>query len=142
MAYDLLIEVYDFVERRAVIKFYDETLTPDKIREEISADGYKYAYILDSGVRIGYLAYYVRGTIMVLSKFYLLKEYRGKGKGTAPIHEMVSIAKGMGLKGIVLCVNSKNGSAIRMYKKVGFEDTGIVRKGDGYETITMRYNIE
>lgn len=28
MAHDLLLEVYDFLDREAVIRFYNETLTP------------------------------------------------------------------------------------------------------------------
>lgn len=102
------------------------------------ADGYRYAYVIDNGVRIGYLAYYVRGQFMILSKLYLLKQYRRKGKGTVLIEELKSIARECGLKEMFLRVNSKNDSAIAMYRRSGFEDVGFVIKDDGYDIITMR----
>ena len=41
--------------------------------------GYRYYFVLRDEKIIGFLAFYPKGDIMYLSKFYLYKEERGKG---------------------------------------------------------------
>ena len=49
----------------------------------------------------------------------LLKEYRGRGIGTALMREMLAILSGRGYKKISLAVQKAN-YAVKMYQKVGF----------------------
>ena len=70
---------------------------------------------------------------MYLSKFYLLKEQRGKGISKDMLQFVIEKTKEAGLSSIVLNVNKKN-SAIKAYEKLGFIKIGEEKNdiGNGY----------
>ena len=89
--------------------------------EQVSEKGYRYAFIVNDGVRVGYTAVSASGGKLFISKLYLLKENRGKGYGTAALGLLFDLARGEGLSSVYLTVNKYNDRAIRTYESNGFE---------------------
>ena len=54
--------------------------------------------------------------------------YAGKGFGLKMMQEIIDLANQEGYKRIELSVATENLGAIKLYKKVGFEEEGIMRK--------------
>ena len=59
----------------------------------------------------------------------VLKEHRGKGIGQRLLEATIEGARAMGLEKIELSVYSSNLPAIALYRKVGFEDEGLKKRG-------------
>ena len=119
IAYPLFAEVYDYVPRDMLDEFLEETQTPERIREQI-ADGLRYAFILEDGVRVGYVCYGMDDRGMYLSKLYIFREFRGRGTGSKVIDAVEAEARSMGAARIHLDVNYRNEGAIRLYRRKGF----------------------
>ena len=119
IAYPLFAEVYDYVPRDMLDEFLEEAQTPERIREQI-ADGLRYAFILEDGVRVGYVCYGMDGQGMYLSKLYIFKEFRGRGIGSEVIDAVENEARAQGAARIHLDVNYRNEGAIRLYRRKGF----------------------
>lgn len=69
----------------------------------------------------------------------VLKEFRGKGIGTALIEEMAARARRSGLEYLHLEVFASNSSALRLYKSQGFVVDGVRRRAQRC-TVTKRYD--
>ena len=119
IAYPLFAEVYDYVPRDMLDEFLEETQTPERIREQI-ADGLRYAFILEDGVRVGYVCYGMDGQGMYLSKLYIFKKFRGEGIGSEVIDAVEAEARAQGAVRIHLDVNYRNEGAIHLYRRKGF----------------------
>lgn len=91
------------------------------MREQVSEKGYRYAFIVDDDVRVGYAAISASDGKLFISKLYLLKENRGKGYGTATLGLLFDLAREEGLGSVYLTVNKYNARAIRTYESNGFE---------------------
>ena len=91
------------------------------MREQVSEKGYRYAFIVDDDVRVGYTAISASDGKLFISKLYLLKENRGKGSGTAALGLLFDLAREEGLGSVYLTVNKYNARAIRTYESNGFE---------------------
>ena len=91
------------------------------MREQGSEKGYRYAFIMDGDVRVGYTGISVSDRKLFISKLYLLKENRGKGYGTAALQMLFDLAREEGLRSAYLTVNKYNDRAIRTYRANGFE---------------------
>ncbi len=102
------------------------------IKQQLS-EGYVYYFICLDDTAIGFLAYRPDEDCLYLSKFYLDKEYRGKGFSKEMLSFVKSAAIENGLKRIRLNVN-KNNNAIYAYEKLGFKRTGTQKKdiGNGF----------
>lgn len=59
----------------------------------------------------------------------LLPPFRGKGHGAALLDATLNKARRQGLARIELTVRADNAQAIRLYKKVGFRQEGILKGG-------------
>jgi RimJ/RimL family protein N-acetyltransferase len=57
----------------------------------------------------------------------LLPPFRGQGIGAALIRRSLDAARAFGLHRVELTVRENNASAVRLYKKVGFEVEGLQR---------------
>ena len=55
-------------------------------------------------------------------------DYAGKGFGSKIMQEIIDLSKQKGYKRIELSVATENLRAIKLYKKVGFEEEGVMRK--------------
>ena len=69
----------------------------------------------------------------------VLKSERGKGIGTRLIGAAEAFAKERGARRLELDVFAKNGDAVRLYERLGFEHEGRRRQavddGDGYDDV-------
>ena len=76
----------------------------------------------------------------------LLPEFRGQGLGTQLLKSTLSHAKAFGLEKVELNVYTSNLAAIKLYKKIGFTQEGLIkkyRKLDGvyYDSIMMAIEL-
>ena len=58
----------------------------------------------------------------------VLSEYWGRGIGSVLMEMMINFAKESGAKNLLLYVRSDNERAIALYKKFGFEKTGVYKR--------------
>lgn len=114
------------------------------IEKEIK-EGAKYYFAQLDNQIIGFLAIQPKEGYMYLSKFYLLKEYRGQGLSSLMFDFVKEQTKDCGLNNIRLNVNAGNNNTIDTYKHFGFWIIEDIRKdvGDGYcvHDYVMQCNI-
>lgn len=107
--------------------------------------GYQYYMVCnDEGEGIGFIAYYVRENDVYLSKFYLRKDYRGKGLSRDMLNFVAERTKEAGFNSFELNVNKYN-SAVYAYEKLGLVRVGseVNDIGNGYvmDDYVYRYEI-
>ncbi|MGN1045272.1 MAG: GNAT family N-acetyltransferase [Candidatus Methanomethylophilaceae archaeon] len=102
--------------------------------QQVAEKGYRYAFIVTDEGRVGYTGISSSGNRMFISKLYLKKEYRGRGYGTAAMHEIFRIGRDEGLGSVYLTVNKRNERAIRSYTSNGFKtiQSIVTDIGDGF----------
>lgn len=108
--------------------------------------GYQYYFVCnDMEERIGFLAFYMRGTELYLSKFYLLRSQRGKGISRQMLDFVIKEAKKADAKSITLNVN-RNNSAIYVYEKLNFrkirEEKNDIGNGFFMDDYVYEYVLE
>jgi len=118
--------------------------TAEAITEQIN-DGLSYYFVQsDEAENIGFLAFKPQEDKMYLSKFYLIKEERGKGFSRKMLNYVIAEAEKLGLEYIYLNVN-KNNNAIKAYESLGFEKFGERKKdiGNGFymDDYVYRYEV-
>lgn len=106
------------------------------IADQIEHQGYEYYLIRVNGDHAGYLAIKPENedSKLFLSKFYLLKAYRGQGYGSRTIRFLEELCRERGLKAIWLTVNRHNTSSIAVYERNGFRTvrTQVADIGGGF----------
>lgn len=107
--------------------------------------GYRYFLIEEGDVIMGYFGVQPQGERLFLSKFYILKEYRGRKLFSLGLQYMIELCKESGLESIYLTVNRNNTQAYEVYLTKGFkviaeEDNPI---GEGFEMndYIMEYEV-
>jgi len=95
--------------------------------------GSRHFLIECDGEAVGYFSLSVEGTIMLLSHFYVLSPWRGKGLGKMAMAFIESTAKGWGVSRIELFVLRENLGAVGVYAGSGFEvaEKVLTRLGNG-----------
>lgn len=93
-----------------------------------------YFLIKDADQYVGYFVIEPKGSVLFLSKFYVKSSQRGKGHGKGAMGFIEELAIKKGLIKIALTVNKNNISAIDIYHKLGFINTGpiITDIGNGF----------
>lgn len=82
--------------------------------------GYRYYMICgEHGEKEGFLGFYPKEKEMYISKFYLHRDYRGKGLSKQMLAFVAEETKKLGMDRITLNVNKYN-DAIYAYEKLGF----------------------
>ena len=108
--------------------------------------GYLYYWVKYENKNIGFLGFYPIDNKLYLSKFYLLKEYRGKKISRKMLEFLVNYAKDKGLKSIYLNVNRNNELAIKAYEHLGFviirEEKNDIGKGFYMDDFVFEYKIK
>lgn len=66
----------------------------------------------------------------------ILPDFRGQGIGTKLLEKVLAHAKDFGLEKVELHVYTTNNSGIALYKKMGFEQEGLIKK---YRKIEGQY---
>ncbi len=107
----------------------------EAIADQIENQGYEYYLLKPEDAIAGYIG--VKETpqdSLFLSKFYILKENRGKGYAREAMDFMTELCKKRGIKSIWLTVNRNNENSIKVYEKFGFHvtKTQVSDIGNGY----------
>ncbi|BCJ98808.1 GNAT family N-acetyltransferase [Anaerocolumna chitinilytica] len=107
----------------------------EAIADQIENQGYEYYLLKPEDAIAGYIG--VKETpqdFLFLSKFYILKENRGKGYAREAMDFMTELCKQRGIKKIWLTVNRNNENSIKVYEKFGFHviKTQVSDIGNGY----------
>ncbi|MCR5795715.1 MAG: GNAT family N-acetyltransferase [Solobacterium sp.] len=113
------------------------------IREQFEK-GYRYYFVKNGDTVVGFLAFYPKGDVLYLSKFYLYKDERGKGYAKQMLAFTVQAAKDAGLQAVELNVN-RNNSAVQAYEKMGFikvrEEVNDIGCGFVMDDYVFRYTV-
>lgn len=72
----------------------------------------------------------------------ILPDFRGQGIGTKLLEKVLAHAKDFGLEKVELHVYTTNNSGIALYKKMGFEQEGLIKKyrkldGQYFDSLAM-----
>jgi ribosomal protein S18 acetylase RimI-like enzyme len=112
----------------------DKFQSAPAIADQIRHQGYAYYLMQVNGSDAGYLAVKPEESKLFLSKFYLLRSYRGRGYGSRAIRFLEELCRERGLKAIWLTVNRHNTSSIAVYEHTGFRTvrTQVADIGGGY----------
>lgn len=114
----------------------------DAIFSQIKDEGYKYFLIEGEKQAIGYIAVLPKDETLFLSKYYVHISYRRKGIGRKALEFIEQLAYDLRLKKIYLTVNKNNKTAITVYEKLGFKNTGSVVTDIGNGFIMDDYKME
>ncbi|MFI5185111.1 MAG: GNAT family N-acetyltransferase [Chitinophagales bacterium] len=146
LAWEIIPEFYaPYVPLDHCIFFVEKFQTVTAIQKQI-VEGFEY-YLLNYKENIaGYLGIHATNEILLLSKLYLLKEFRGKGIGDKVMSFVYKRAHELKSSTIELIVNRQNKGAIDFYEKRGFTIVQpIVSKfenGHSTEEFKMEKNID
>ena len=83
--------------------------------------GYRYFLIEEGDEILGYFGVQPQGERLFLSKFYILKQNRGRGLFSLGLQHMIDICKEDNLESIYLTVNRNNTHAYEVYLAKGFK---------------------
>jgi ribosomal protein S18 acetylase RimI-like enzyme len=109
--------------------------------------GYRYYFIQADGREAGYISLVPRQTpgSLQISKFYILKDCRGRGVARQVMTKIIRLAQAEGYKTLYLTVNKYNQSTIAIYQTLGFSRSGelVVDIGQGYvmDDYTMEMSL-
>ena len=109
------------ISARQVEYMLDKLQSKSAVLEQINSQGYKYYLVQCEQEYIGYFAFIDRGEDVFISKFYLLKSFRGRGIFSKMLDFITDYAQRHGIFKLFLMVNKHNDSAISIYSKKGFK---------------------
>ena len=108
--------------------------------------GYRYFRIEDGDEILGYFGVQNQGERLFLSKFYILKQNRGRGLFSMGLQRMIDICKEDGLESIYLTVNRNNTHAYEVYLAKGFkviaEECADIGFGFVMDDYIMEYEVK
>ena len=149
-----MTEVAAIVWREANIAF----CTPEQVEymiemfqsyEAVSGQlmhGYRYFLVEEDGEILAYFGVQPQGERLFLSKFYILKEHRGKGIFSLGLDYMTDLCRELQLDTIYLTVNRNNTRACEVYLHKGFRiaETAVADIGCGFvmDDYIMEYDVE
>lgn len=125
LAAEIWREYYVSIITMEQIEYMVETFqSVSAITEQIHNQGYEYYLIGSDDSVAGYLAVKQDEGKLFLSKFYIGKEYRGRGYASQAMAFLEQLCKERSLSHIWLTVNRHNESSIAVYKKKAFRSYG------------------
>lgn len=104
-----------------------ETLLPDGVH---SKDQYLWSIVSEENQKIGMLWVQVKDQTAFIYDFVIDEQLRGKGYGKQALTAMDEKLKSMKVASVALHVFGDNVGAQELYKKMGFQITGIHMKKD------------
>lgn len=117
-----------------------------KVLESQARQGYRHYLLEGEGGFAGYFALHTEGRVMLLSHFYVLEEYRGKGFGQVAMDFIRREAEAAGVAAIELLVLRRNKATVAFYRKNGFFPVAevLTRLGNGavLEDYRMRKELD
>lgn len=85
------------------------------------AQNHLFYMVKDGDKNIGYFAFYEKEGQLYLDKYYIHKNARGNGYGSAAMQIIKGLGREAGYTHIFLNVNKHNTDSINMYKHMGFK---------------------
>jgi ribosomal protein S18 acetylase RimI-like enzyme len=126
LAWKIMPDFYGpYIPQSHITFFLEKYQTVKAIQEQIN-NGFEYYLIQNSVDSAGYLSIQANGPVLLLSKLYLLEEFRGKGLGKMAMGFILTRAKELSTLKTELIVNRKNMETIEFYKKWGFTITELL----------------
>ena len=151
-------ETMEALGRRIVPDFYAQYLPPEcgawllEVSHTVEAfdrqvgEGYRHYMVESEGGIIGYFALHEEGHTMVLTQFYLLAEWRGRGIGQRVMKFVDEQAAELRVREVEVLVFRKNEVAVGLYRKNGFRVTAevLTPMGAGFsvEDYVMRKSFD
>ena len=124
----------DLIGASQVAYMLEKFQSKEAIERQIT-EGWLYYLLNYTGKPIGYigLVFDKASSQMQLSKYYILKDYRGKGLGKECMDFIVDLCRQLGATLLWLTVNKHNKS-VQIYEKLGFSNAGslLTNIGDGF----------
>jgi len=105
-------------------------------------NGFLYYLIRNDNRDVGYFAVQPVDADLLLSKFYIRSDERGKGLGRKALMFIEDLAGERGLTRITLTVNKYNSATIETYKKLGFKVTESMVTDIGAGFVMDDYRME
>lgn len=107
--------------------------------------GYRYFLVEEDGEILAYFGVQPQGERLFLSKFYILKEHRGKGIFSMGLEFMDELCREQQLDPIYLTVNRNNTHACEVYLHKGFKiaEEAVADIGCGFvmDDYIMEYDV-
>lgn len=107
--------------------------------------GYRYFLVEEDGEILAYFGVQPQGERLFLSKFYILKEHRGKGIFSMGLEFMAQLCRERQLDTIYLTVNRNNTHACEVYLHKGFKiaEEAVADIGCGFvmDDYIMEYDV-
>ncbi len=121
-------EHYDPIVGLAQVDYMLDKFQSEKAIESQIARGWLYYLLCDDGRLIGYIGLEPQPEkdALLLSKYYIYKEHRGKGYGRQCMDFVESVCREMEFQTLWLTVNKNNTDTIKIYEKLGFEKHGEI----------------
>ena len=108
--------------------------------------GYRYFLMEEDSQTLGYFGVQPQGVRLFLSKFYILKENRGRGLFSLGLERMCEICHEENLESIYLTVNRNNTRAYEVYLHKGFkviaEECTDIGSGFVMDDYIMEYEVK
>jgi O-acetyl-ADP-ribose deacetylase len=144
LAYEIWNEHYvPIIGQDQVAFMVDKFQSFEAITKQIKEEDYEYYIIYHAFDPSGYIGIKPSGDELFLSKFYVLKNKRGKGLGRKGIEFILKRANDLGNKSISLTVNKENVNSIKAYEQMGFKNLGpiVTDIGEGFimDDYVMKY---
>ncbi len=127
-------EHYTPIIGKAQVNYMLDTFQSANVMDKQVKAGMQYVTLYYNNKRVGYMGLKQDYDTLFLSKFYVLKDFRGKGVGRFALSYVEEQAKFKNLKTITLTVNVNNESTMQIYKALGFKNKGrlITDIGKGF----------
>ncbi|MBO7195359.1 MAG: GNAT family N-acetyltransferase [Alistipes sp.] len=107
--------------------------------------GYRYFLVEEDGEILAYFGVQPQGERLFLSKFYILKEHRGRGIFSMGLEFMAELCREQQLDTIYLTVNRNNTHACEVYLHKGFKiaEEAVADIGCGFvmDDYIMEYHV-
>lgn len=132
---------YPIVAPAHVNMFIDKYQTVEAIEEQLK-NGFQYFFLLYDKELVGYLGIVIRSDSLLLSKLYILEEYRGKKIGKKALIFTEDQAKNSHCTKIELLVNEYNTSTIDLYKYFNYSIVDLVHHNFEDGLVVRDYRME
>jgi ribosomal protein S18 acetylase RimI-like enzyme len=120
LAREIVPDFYEHFFARATAEYLVEHGHTAKALEEQVVNGGRHFLIGFEGVMVGYFSLQQMEGGLLLSHFYVMAAYRGKGLGKEVMAFIGQEALATGVEKIELFVLRRNKAAVGLYKKYGF----------------------
>lgn len=132
-----------FISQEQIDYMLEKFQSEQAIKGQINFQKYSYYFLEEDGENFGYFAVQKLKENLFLSKFYIKKEFRGKGYARkAFVNAIIPIAKELEIPKISLTVNKYNFVAIMVYERLGFDRIGAKELNIGNDYVMDDYLYE